>query len=131
MKNDSQLLNDLINLWVTPKIGWGQIEDMLNSLAARRGLLTENPNAFNEDVINPFLRYCGRRRLDLDVEQIKDLRLKGLTFRDIAKQLGCSVGVVHKYYRGYVPRRISPTASSEYTVRTFDRRTHGGEDEWN
>lgn len=125
--NAESLLDALVNLWITPGIGWGQIQDMLDALVARRGLVIDSPNSFSEETLGPSHRYNAHRALNINPDRIQALRLEGMTFREIAKELGCSVGTVHRYLRDYSPRKTTPgkLAYEGYTVsssRERDRR---------
>ncbi len=121
-RDDTALLNELLDLWTTPGIGWGQIQDKLDSLATRRGLLTENPNAFDPAVIDP-RRLMPTNRLELDPAELRAMRSKGMMFREMAKELGCSVGAVHRHCMGYVPRRVSSSVFHDFAAR-IERGRH-------
>jgi DNA invertase Pin-like site-specific DNA recombinase len=48
-------------------------------------------------------KQLGRPKLVVDRERIADMRAQGLTVRQVAGELGCSVGFVHKTYRQWKP----------------------------
>ena len=108
------ILDKLLDLWTTPGIGWGQVEDMLNNLAIRRDFLVDCPNAFDPEVLNPWIERNAWRRLKLDPDKAIDMRARGMRYRDIAKEMNCSVGLVHKMVNGYNAVHRKPFGKMAY-----------------
>lgn len=84
-------LNDVLDWLQDTGFGLGEVIDRIQHLAACRTILANNQK----------LSGTGRRppknSLSLDPNVISDLRMAGMTYREIARELGCSIGAVYKY----------------------------------
>jgi hypothetical protein len=56
-------------------------------------------------------KILGRRKLVIDRQRIVELRKAGLTVLQIAGEMGCSVGFVHKTLSGWTPLALETKAA--------------------
>ncbi len=65
-------------------------------LRVRSRMLREDPLAFDENTLNEYWRINRRRRLRRDWEGAVRRILLGRSYRDVARELHCSIGLLHK-----------------------------------
>ncbi len=72
------------------------LADRRDDRAAREIIKENNPEAFYEGRLSPNWRINAKRRLDRDWEEACRRIGMGLSYRRVADQFECSVGLVHK-----------------------------------
>ena len=76
--------------------GGGTLVDRRRDKAARRRLLAKDPGSFDGEVLSPNYKYNRARRLERDWDQATNRILMGLSYRQVAKEFNCSLGLLHK-----------------------------------
>lgn len=80
-------------------------EDMRRDAEAREVFRKNFPGAFVDGELSPNWRYNYERRLERDWEAALGRILTGGTYRRVAREFGCSVGLLHKRVTERAPER--------------------------
>lgn len=74
----------------------GEIRDRRRDRAARADLLEKHPGLFDDGTLSPNHQYNRHRRLVRDWEKATNRILHGHTYKQVAKEFNCSVGLLHR-----------------------------------